>query len=144
MEIAQELILRYLQNKRDLPWRNTRNPYYIWLAEVILQQTRVNQGMEYYLRFIDKYPNVKKLAKAEEDEILKMWQGLGYYTRARNLHAAAQYISNELNRVFPDRYNDILKLPGVGPYTAAAIASFARSEERRVGKECRSRWSTYR
>ena len=125
MEIAQELILWYLQNKRDLPWRNTRNPYYIWLAEVILQQTRVNQGMEYYLRFIDKYPNVKKLAKAEEDEILKMWQGLGYYTRARNLHAAAQYISNELNRVFPDRYNDILKLPGVGPYTAAAIASFA-------------------
>ena len=125
MEIKQELILWYLVNKRDLPWRDTKNPYYIWLSEVILQQTRVNQGMEYYLKFIEVYPNVKRLAKAKEDDILKMWQGLGYYSRARNLHAAAKYIANDLNGIFPDTYDEILNIKGVGPYTAAAISSFA-------------------
>src|SRR5690554_730198 len=125
MEIKLELILWYLKNKRNLPWRNTTNPYYIWLSEVILQQTRVNQGLEYYLRFIDEYPNVKRLSNAKEDDILKMWQGLGYYSRARNLHAAAKYITNELDGAFPTTYKEILKLKGVGPYTAAAISSFA-------------------
>lgn len=125
MEIDEQLILWYLQHGRDLPWRNTRNPYHIWLSEIILQQTRVDQGMAYYLKFIETFPNVKVLAKADEDTVLKMWQGLGYYSRARNLHASAKYIANELNGEFPNTYKDILKLKGVGPYTAAAISSFA-------------------
>ncbi|MGL5635915.1 MAG: A/G-specific adenine glycosylase, partial [Bacteroidales bacterium] len=115
----------YLANKRDLPWRNTTNPYFIWLSEIILQQTRVSQGMDYYLRFIDKYPTVIDLANAEEDEILRLWQGLGYYSRARNIHATAKYIRDFCAGVFPDTYKEVLALKGVGPYTAAAICSFA-------------------
>lgn len=109
--------------KRHLPWRETKNPYYIWLSEIILQQTRVAQGMPYYLKFIEKFPTIQHLAKAEEQEVLKLWQGLGYYSRARNLHTAAQYVTCELDGIFPDTYHEILKLKGVGDYTASAIAS---------------------
>ena len=119
------IIKWYLENKRDLPWRNTRDPYFIWLSEIILQQTRVEQGMKYYLAFEKRFPNVKSLASAKEDQVLKLWQGLGYYSRARNLHFAAKQIMNEFGGKFPTAYNDIRSLKGVGDYTAAAIASFA-------------------
>jgi A/G-specific adenine glycosylase len=115
----------FKKNKRDLPWRQTTDPYYIWLSEIILQQTRVAQGIKYYLRFIEKFPAIKDLAGATEDEVLKEWQGLGYYSRARNLHFTAKYIQNELNGVFPSAYDDMLHLKGVGVYTAAAVASIA-------------------
>lgn len=118
----------YALNKRDLPWRNTSDPYKIWLSEVILQQTRVNQGMPYYEKFIEKYPDIAAMAAAPEDEILKLWQGLGYYSRARNMHHAAKMVSHEMNGTFPVSYGDILKLKGVGSYTAAAIASIAGNE----------------
>lgn len=110
---------------RPLPWKGEKNPYVIWLSEIILQQTRVNQGLPYFLKFKEQFPDVGSLAKADEDEILKLWQGLGYYSRARNLHEAARFIDTELNGCFPDNYDDIRKLKGVGDYTAAAIASFA-------------------
>ena len=122
------LIQWYKEYHRPLPWRETTDPYKIWLSEIILQQTRVDQGMSYYLKFIEHYPTVLDLANASEQEVLNDWQGLGYYSRARNLHATAKYIANELNGVFPSTYNDIIQLKGVGPYTAAAIASFAFSE----------------
>lgn len=122
---ASTIIDWYKDNKRDLPWRHTTDPYYIWLSEVILQQTRVDQGMNYYLRFVNQYPTVLDLAAAHEDDVLKLWQGLGYYSRARNLHATAQIIAEEYKGVFPHEHKDILKLKGVGEYTAAAIASFA-------------------
>lgn len=115
----------YNTNKRDLPWRETSDPYKIWVSETILQQTRVAQGTSYYLRFINTFPTIKVLAQADENEVLKNWQGLGYYSRARNLHSAAKFIINNLNGKFPEDYNIILKLKGVGPYTAAAIASIA-------------------
>jgi len=117
-----------LQNKRDLPWRNTTNPYPIWLSEIMLQQTRVAQGMPYFLSFIDAFPAVFDLANADEEKVLKLWQGLGYYSRARNLHKTAQYIAYELNGFFPATYKDLLQLKGVGEYTAAAIASFSYNE----------------
>ena len=110
---------------RQLPWRNIDNPYFIWLSEIILQQTRIEQGMEYYYHFTQTYPSVADLAAASEEQVLKSWQGLGYYSRARNLHAAARYIVEHFNGRFPDNYADICLLKGVGPYTAAAIASFA-------------------
>lgn len=115
----------YRQNARNLPWRNTVNPYYIWLSEIILQQTRVQQGMDYYLKFVDRFPTIDLLSNADEQEVLSLWQGLGYYSRARNLHATAKIISNDYNNVFPSAYSDILALKGVGSYTASAIASFA-------------------
>lgn len=118
----------YRQNARNLPWRETKNPYKIWLSEIILQQTRVEQGLNYYLKFINHYPTINDLAAASEQQVLNDWQGLGYYSRARNLHATAKYISNELNGNFPDKYDEIIKLKGIGPYTAAAIASFAFKE----------------
>jgi A/G-specific adenine glycosylase len=118
----------YLQNKRDLPWRNTQNPYPIWLSEIMLQQTRVAQGLPYFLSFTDAFPTVFDLANASEEQVLKLWQGLGYYSRARNLHKTAQYVAFERNGVFPDNYNDLLKLKGIGDYTAAAIASFSYGE----------------
>ena len=125
----QETLKRwYLANKRDLPWRNTRDPYKIWLSEVILQQTRVEQGKGYYLKFIKAFPTVADLAYASEQEVLSLWQGLGYYSRARNLHKAAIYIENQLKGSFPKDYKNLLGLPGVGPYTAAAIASFSYDE----------------
>lgn len=125
MKISEPLISWYLRHKRDLPWRDTRDPYKIWLSEIILQQTRVDQGMEYYLRFVNTYPNIGLLSNASRDEVLKNWQGLGYYSRARNLHETAIYINNSLGGKFPATYSSLLDLKGVGPYTAAAIASFA-------------------
>ena len=128
MDFHNILINWYLQNKRDLPWRNTVNPYHIWLSEIMLQQTRVAQGMPYFFSFTEEFPTVFDLANADEEKVLKLWQGLGYYSRARNLHKTAQYIANDLNGIFPPTYNDLLKLKGVGEYTAAAIASFSYNE----------------
>lgn len=115
----------YHNNKRDLPWRKTKNPYHIWLSEIILQQTRVQQGTSYYHKFIDHFQDIRALAGASEEEVLNLWQGLGYYSRGRNLHKAAQMLVEKFNANFPSNFEDILKLPGVGNYTAAAIASFA-------------------
>ena len=112
-----------------MPWRKTRDPYAIWLSEVILQQTRVNQGMSYFHAFLERFPTVNDLAAAQQDDVLETWQGLGYYSRARNLHATAKQIVNEFNGVFPSRYADLLLLKGIGPYTAAAISSFAFGED---------------
>lgn len=128
MNFSNVLIKWYLQNKRDLPWRKTDNPYLIWLSEIMLQQTRVAQGTPYFLSFTTAFPSVFDLANANEEQVLKLWQGLGYYSRARNLHKTAQYVANELSGKFPDNYNDLLKLKGVGEYTAAAIASFSYNE----------------
>ncbi len=127
-DFSTKLLSWYNANKRDLPWRGTQNPYKIWLSEIILQQTRVEQGWNYYLAFIENYPTVSDLAKASEQEVLNLWQGLGYYSRARNLHFTAKYITNELEGIFPKNYAELLKLKGVGKYTAAAIASFAYGE----------------
>ncbi len=128
MEFSNLLIRWYLENKRDLPWRKTDNPYLIWLSEIMLQQTRVAQGTPYFLSFTNAFPTVFDLAAANEEQVLKLWQGLGYYSRARNLHKTAQFIANELSGNFPDNYTDLLKLKGVGEYTAAAIASFSYNE----------------
>ena len=128
MNFSTKLINWYTVNKRDLPWRSTNNPYYIWLSEIILQQTQVVQGTPYYHAFTSQFPTVYDLAKANEEDVLKLWQGLGYYSRARNLHWSAKYIVNELDGVFPDTYKDILKLKGVGDYTASAIASICFNE----------------
>lgn len=111
--------------KRELPWRETHDPYKIWLSEIILQQTRVAQGREYYRNFIEKFKTIHELASAKEDTVLKFWQGLGYYTRARNLHATAKFIVKNYDGKFPNKYEDILRLKGIGPYTAAAISSIA-------------------
>lgn len=124
-EFSGKIYRWYTINKRDLPWRNTNDPYKIWISEIILQQTRVQQGLGYYLNFIEKFPSIEKLAHAKENEVLKIWQGLGYYSRAVNMHLSAKYIVNHLNGIFPRTYNDLLKLKGIGPYTAAAIASIA-------------------
>ncbi|MFV8345163.1 A/G-specific adenine glycosylase [Flavobacterium sp. ZB4P13] len=128
MIFSNSLVQWYLQNKRDLPWRNTADPYPIWLSEIMLQQTRVAQGMPYFLSFTTAFPTVFDLAKANEEQVLKLWQGLGYYSRARNLHKTAQHIAFDLSGIFPGNYNDLLKLKGVGEYTAAAIASFSYNE----------------
>ena len=125
MDFSDILSQWYAINKRDLPWRSTVNPYHIWLSEIILQQTRVEQGLPYYLKFIDTFPVVADLANADEDLVLKLWQGLGYYSRARNLQFSAKLILSEFGGNFPDNHADILKLKGVGPYTAAAISSFS-------------------
>lgn len=122
---AEKIINWYHENGRDLPWRNTDDPYRIWLSEIILQQTRIEQGLDYYQHFIQEYPTVCHLAAASTEQVLKSWQGLGYYTRARNLHAAARHIAFDLDGIFPNTYKGILSLKGVGPYTAAAIVSFA-------------------
>lgn len=129
LEFSRVLRDWYSVQKRDLPWRNTDDPYKIWLSEIILQQTRVDQGIAYYFKFIDKYPTVLALANADEMEVLNLWQGLGYYSRARNLHASAKLIASKLNGEFPQNYQEILQLKGVGSYTAAAIASFAYGEK---------------
>lgn len=123
---ASALLRWYAQNGRDLPWRHTTDPYPIWLSEVILQQTRIEQGRDYWHRFMEQYPTVEQLADASEDEVLRLWQGLGYYSRARNLHTAAKQIK-ELGG-FPTTLHDIKQFKGVGDYTAAAIASFAFGE----------------
>ena len=128
MHFKRELINWYSINKRELPWRETKNPYCIWLSEIILQQTQVKQGLPYYIAFVKQYPSVFDLANASEEAVLKLWQGLGYYSRARNLHTTAKYIAFNLNGVFPDNYRDLIKLKGVGDYTASAIASIAFNE----------------
>jgi len=125
MHFSDNLISWYKQNKRDLPWRNTTNPYKIWLSEIILQQTKVNQGLSYYYKFIEHFPTINDLANSSEQKVLKLWQGLGYYSRARNLHATAKVIAKEYKGIFPSDYNSILSLKGIGDYTAAAIASFS-------------------
>lgn len=121
--LGDKIIDWYKDNKRDLPWRNTKNPYKIWISEIILQQTRVVQGYDYYCRFIERFPDYQTLAEADEDEVMRYWQGLGYYSRARNLHEAARSIVKK--GAFPDTYPEVRKLKGVGDYTAAAICSFA-------------------
>lgn len=128
MVFSNILIHWYLQNKRDLPWRKTHEPYHIWLSEIMLQQTRIEQGLPYYYKFIEAYPTVFDLANASTDEVMKLWQGLGYYSRARNLHETSKYVANELNGKFPDTYKSLLKLKGVGDYTASAIASICYNE----------------
>ncbi|MDM1065177.1 A/G-specific adenine glycosylase [Myroides odoratimimus] len=128
MIFSNKLITWYLENKRFLPWRETKNPYAIWLSEIILQQTRVAQGLPYFEAFLTTYPTVKDLADAPEDDVMRLWQGLGYYSRARNLHATAKKVAYELNGVFPPNYKELLTLKGVGEYTAAAIASIAYDE----------------
>ena len=128
MEFSKLLIQWYLQNKRDLPWRKNTHPYPVWLSEIMLQQTRVAQGMPYFFKFIEAFPTVKDLADAPEEQVLKLWQGLGYYSRARNLHGTAKYIAYELNGKFPGSYKELVKLKGVGDYTAAAIASICYGE----------------
>ena len=122
---TKELTDWYLKNRRELPWRGESDPYRIWISEIILQQTRINQGWNYYLRFIERFPDVQTLAQAPEDEVLKYWQGLGYYSRARNLYEGARQIMEQHNGIFPHTYDDILHIKGVGEYTAAAIASMA-------------------
>ena len=119
------LINWYVENHRDLPWRHDPTPYEVWLSEIILQQTRVNQGMDYYLRFVERWPTVTDLANATEEEVLKMWQGLGYYSRARNLHKCAKQVVEHYHGEFPADYEQLKKLQGIGDYTAAAIASIA-------------------
>jgi A/G-specific adenine glycosylase len=122
---SAHLLQWYASNSRDLPWRLSRDPYAIWLSEIILQQTRIEQGTAYFFRFLSAFPHVGNLANAHEDEVLRLWQGLGYYSRARNLHKAAKIIQSDFQGSFPASYSDLLGLPGVGPYTAAAIASIA-------------------
>lgn len=124
MENISDILLSWFAREgRDLPWRRTRDPYRIWLSEVILQQTRVAQGLEYYLRFTERFPDIAALAAAPEDEVLKLWQGLGYYSRARNLHAAARQVVSRFGGVFPATYGEVRALRGVGDYTAAAVCS---------------------
>lgn len=129
MTFSNLLIQWYLQNRRNLPWRKTPQPYPVWLSEIMLQQTRVAQGLPYFLKFIEAFPTVNDLADAPEEKVLHLWQGLGYYSRARNLHATAKMVAHDLNGSFPADYNGLLKLKGVGEYTAAAIASICYGEE---------------
>ncbi|MBC7694467.1 MAG: A/G-specific adenine glycosylase [Burkholderiales bacterium] len=123
--VSDRLISWYKKNKRDLPWRDIKDPYRIWLSEIILQQTQVAQGLNYYIKFTETFPTVIDLANAPEDQVMRLWQGLGYYSRARNLHAAAKAIKTNYKGKFPDSYYSIKELKGVGDYTAAAVSSFA-------------------
>lgn len=132
MNFADELLGWYLENKRDLPWRNTTDAYTIWLSEIILQQTRVEQGMPYFHRFAERFPDVSSFAAATEDEVLRLWQGLGYYSRGRNMLKTAQQIQREYNGIFPTDYATLIKLKGVGEYTAAAISSFSANQPHAV------------
>ena len=132
MNFADELVKWYHNNKRDLPWRNTTDAYLIWLSEIILQQTRVEQGLPYFNRFMQKYPDVSSFAAASEDDILKLWQGLGYYSRGRNMLKTARHIQEHYNGAFPQSYAELIKLKGIGEYTAAAISSFSANEAKAV------------
>lgn len=132
MTIANQLITWYKKNGRDLPWRQTNDPYIIWLSEIILQQTRVEQGMPYFYKFVESYPTVKAFAEADEGELLRLWQGLGYYSRVRNMRKAAKMVMSHYDGEFPTCYDQVIKLTGVGEYTAAAISSFSSNEKRAV------------
>ncbi len=133
IDFAENLLRwHHEDNTRQMPWKGEKNPYRIWISEIILQQTRVEQGEAYYRKFINRFPDIQSLAQADDAEVFKLWEGLGYYTRCKNLLLTARHIANELRSEFPSTYNDILKLKGVGPYTAAAIASFAFGEPRAV------------
>lgn len=127
-EFGRTVLQWFAENRRALPWRETRDPYFIWLSEVILQQTRVAQGISYYENLTRAFPTVVSLAKASEERVLRLWQGLGYYSRARNLHRCARKVADEMQGQFPRTYTQLIKLPGIGPYTAAAIASIAFDE----------------
>ena len=127
--LVSNILIWYKQTARNLPWRQTKDPYKIWLSEIILQQTRVAQGLPYYLKFVDKYPDIKSFANATEDDILHLWQGLGYYSRGRNMHHCARTIMEEYSGEFPKTYAELRKLKGIGDYTAAAISSFAFGEK---------------
>ncbi len=124
-KITNELITWYQENKRDLPWRHTKNPYFIWISEIMLQQTRVEAVKVYYARFIDKLPTLKHLANVEEDELLKLWEGLGYYSRVRNMQKTAKLLVENGYDTLPSTKKELLKLPGIGEYTAGAILSIA-------------------
>jgi len=130
VEFSSYILHWYHNEHRDFPWRATKNVYKIWLSEIILQQTRTSQGLSYYTKFTDIFPTLKDLAITKEEKVLKLWQGLGYYSRARNLHATAKHIHYNLKGVFPNNYEELLKLKGVGPYTAAAISSICFNEKR--------------
>ena len=132
MIFSNTLIYWYLQIKRDLPWRKTKDPYLVWLSEIMLQQTRVSQGMSYFLAFSEEFPAIEDLARAKESKVLKMWQGLGYYSRARNLHFTAKHIAEELDGQFPNTYKELIKLKGIGDYTASAISSICFNEPEAV------------
>ncbi|PRD51425.1 A/G-specific adenine glycosylase [Sphingobacterium gobiense] len=132
MSFAVKLMNWYCEKGRDLPWRATHDAYIIWLSEIILQQTRVEQGMPYFHRFVEAFPIVTKFAEADEEDILRLWQGLGYYSRARNMHKAAKMVVSDFQGMFPTAYEEAIRLPGVGEYTAAAIASFSANEPRAV------------
>lgn len=125
---SDRIIQWYDANKRELPWRKTTDPYLIWVSEIMLQQTRIDQGLDYYRRFTDRFPDVGSLAAADEQEVLSLWKGLGYYSRARNMHHTAQVIVEKHGGIFPDTYTGLLKLKGIGRYTAAAIASICYDE----------------
>ncbi len=131
-EFSKAITLWYQKNKRELPWRHTKDPYKIWISEIILQQTRVEQGLPYYFRFIEKFPDVKSLALAHLDDVLRLWQGLGYYSRGRNLHHTAQTIVTQHKGEFPTSYKELILLKGIGDYTAAAISSFCANEAQAV------------
>jgi A/G-specific adenine glycosylase len=124
LSFSEAIMGWYLRHKRDLPWRHSKDPYLVWVSEIILQQTRVDQGLPYFLSITKAWPNISDMANASEEQVLKRWQGLGYYSRARNMHATAREVTFNLNGVFPQQYEEILRLKGIGPYTAAAIASF--------------------
>lgn len=132
MSFSHKILAWYKENKRDLPWRKTRDPYKIWLSEIMLQQTRVAQGMPYYHKFLEAFPTVHHLALAPEEQVLKLWQGLGYYSRARNLHATAKMVVEDFDGKFPETYEGLKALKGVGDYTASAIASFCFDEPQPV------------
>ncbi|GMN09770.1 A/G-specific adenine glycosylase [Croceitalea sp. MTPC9] len=132
MVFSKKILTWYNENKRELPWRSTTDPYKIWLSEIMLQQTRVAQGLPYYNKFVDAFPTVYDLANADEEKVLKLWQGLGYYSRARNMHYTAKTIVNKFDGDFPNTYKELVKLKGVGDYTASAIASISFGEQEPV------------
>ena len=128
MKFSEKLIEWYRVNKRNLPWRLTKQPYKIWVSEIILQQTRIEQGEKYYYAFLEKYPNISELAKTNDKELLKVWEGLGYYSRALNMLKASRVVLNNYKGIFPSNYDDLIKLPGIGDYTASAISSICNNE----------------
>jgi len=128
LNFSEKLVEWYNGNKRNLPWRLTKQPYKIWVSEIILQQTRIEQGQKYYYSFLKKYPNIYKLAKTSDDELLKIWEGLGYYSRAINMFKTSKIIVDKYNGIFPSNYDDLIKLPGIGDYTASAISSICYNE----------------